>query len=374
MDRRRARVPAGEPRRRPHSIRSRPTGPDPARARLGVARLSTTRRRGTLYAAVNYPGRRRARRRHRDRTRARSSGSRTSRGRRLHRDVARPRPRQPARSSTPPTTALARPGARSIPRPARTTLLQKDARIGDLVFDPPTESLWGIRHLDGLCTLVRIPPPYRDWKQVHTFAVRHGGVRPRRLAGRPQLVASFGEISGKQDVRVLSVEALGRGDATPVARFDFGTVGAEQLRLLTERPLPVRQLLLHRRLEHLPLRHRDRKARRGHQHRHRASSGPFRSADDELIAFRYTGEGFVPARIAARRSRTSAPITFLGERLAAEHPVIKHLERRLAVAIPFDAVPTADRRRTAWPAGCGASRSTPSCRATRTAPARRHAR
>ena len=38
-----------------------------------------------------------------------------------------------------------------------------------------------------------------------------------------RLVGSFGEIDGKQEVRVFEIEALKRGDTTPIARFDFGT-------------------------------------------------------------------------------------------------------------------------------------------------------
>lgn len=109
------------------------------------------------------------------------------------------------------------------PATHRTTVLQKDARIGDLAFNTADKSLWGIRHMSGLCTLVRIPPPYRDWQQVATFPY---GTVVYDLDVAPdgtQAVASFGEISGAQEVRVLSSEALRRGDTTPVARFDFGT-------------------------------------------------------------------------------------------------------------------------------------------------------
>jgi hypothetical protein len=89
--------------------------------------------------------------------------------------------------------------------------LQKDVRIGDLAFDRARRSLWGIRQLSGLCTLVRIDAPYRDWTQVHTFPY---GTVVYDLDVSPdgtRLVASFGEISGKQSVRVLSVAARERG-------------------------------------------------------------------------------------------------------------------------------------------------------------------
>ena len=48
------------------------------------------------------------------------------------------------------------------PATGKARVLQKDARIGDLAFDRADESLWGIRHLNGICTLVRMKKPYTE--------------------------------------------------------------------------------------------------------------------------------------------------------------------------------------------------------------------
>ena len=50
---------------------------------------------------------------------------------------------------------------------------------------------------------------------------------------------------------------------------------------------------------------------------------PIPLGGDDLIVFRYTGQGFLPARITARPLDDVAPITFLGERTIAKHPVLK---------------------------------------------------
>ena len=42
----------------------------------------------------------------------------------------------------------------------KSRMLFKDARIGDLAFDRHDRSLWGLRHLNGYVTLVRIDYPY----------------------------------------------------------------------------------------------------------------------------------------------------------------------------------------------------------------------
>ena len=57
---------------------------------------------------------------------------------------------------------------------------------------------------------------------------------------------------------------------------------------------------------------------------------------DSLIVFRYSGAGFVPARIEARPLQDVGAITFLGERLAEEHPIVKQWNVGSPAAIEFD--------------------------------------
>ena len=98
----------------------------------------------------------------------------------------------------------------------------KDVRIGDLAFNRADKSIWGIRHLNGIATLVRIPPPYKQWNRVHSFPY---GTVLYDLDVSPdgtRVSASFGEIDGKQNVRVFSTEKLLAGNVTPELQFDFG--------------------------------------------------------------------------------------------------------------------------------------------------------
>jgi hypothetical protein len=70
--------------------------------------------------------------------------------------------------------------------------------------------------------IVRIPAPYRQWERVVSWP--YGTVvydLDVSVDGR-QLSASFGEITGQQDVRVFDTAALLKGETTPMARFDFG--------------------------------------------------------------------------------------------------------------------------------------------------------
>ena len=157
-----------------------------------------------------------------------------------------------------------------------------------------------------------MPPPYRDWKQVHTFPY---GTVVYDLDVSPdgtQLAASFGEISGQQSVRVLSI--AGAASAATSRRwreFDFGTavpnnfVFSPDGRFLygssyyTGVSNIFRYEIATKQLEAVS----------------NTDTGFFRPiplGGDELIVFRYTGEGFVPARITARPLQDISAITFLG--------------------------------------------------------------
>ena len=316
VDRRRARRFS---RRTSTAIRRYPVTPLPrrhARARSARCRApTTTPAPKTIYAAFNYPGRRRARRRDRDRDAAAVERLVDIKGPTIYTVTslawdpddrhALLHDRQRRATAT---------SCGSIRRRAGPQSLQKDARIGDLAFNRADKSLWGIRHLNGIVHAGAHPAALHGVDAGRDAAVRHRRVRPRRLADGTRWSASFGEISGEQDVRVLRRRgAAQRATSTPVARVRLRHGGAERLRLLARRPVSVRQLVLHRRLEHLPLRARDRGSSRRSPTPRPGSSGRFRSADDELHRVpvhrrrvRAGAHRAAAARGRQRRSRSSA--------------------------------------------------------------------
>ena len=208
------------------------------------------------------------------------------------------------------------------PRTGKRRVLLKDARIGDLVFSRTDKHLWGIRHLNGICSLVELAPPYNEWKLAISFPY---GVVVYDIDVSPDgtlLSASFGEATGKQNVRVMPIEKLRKGDATPIAEFEFETsvpsnfVFSPDGRYLygstyfTGASNIFRYEIATKQTEAVS----------------NAETGFFRPiplGDDDLIVFRYTGQGWVPARIKAAPIQDVNPITFLGERTVDKHPELK---------------------------------------------------
>ena len=223
------------------------------------------------------------------------------------------------------------------PATGRTRLLQKDARIGDLAYNRGDRSLWGIRHLNGFCTIVRIPAPYTAWEQVVTLPY---GTVVYDLDISPdgtKVSASFGEISGKQDVRVLGIDSLKKGDVTPLARFDFAQSVPNGFTFSPDGQFLYGSAYL---------------TGVSNIFRYELSSGkldavsntetglfrPVPLGDDRLLVFRYTGGGFVPTRIDAKPVEDVSAITFLGERLIAEHPTLQGWNVGSPLAIQYESL------------------------------------
>jgi len=219
----------------------------------------------------------------------------------------------------------------------RTQMLQRDARIGDLAFNAADRSIWGLRHLNGLCTLVRMKPPYREWERVITWPYGTVMYDLDVSADGTRVSGSFGEISGQQDVRVFETTAILRGETTAVVRFDFGTsvpngfVFSPDGRYLygsayyTGVSNIFRYDLEAKKVEAVT----------------NTDSGFFRPvplADGRLFAFRYTGRGFVPAWIDPQPIEDINPITFFGQQLVEEKPSLKAWMLDSPAKIPFESM------------------------------------
>lgn len=225
------------------------------------------------------------------------------------------------------------------PATGETKLLQKDARIGDLVFDRASRSLWGIRHFNGIATLVEIPHPYSEWKQVHSWPY---GEVPYDLdvsADGTLLSASIGGIDGLHSVQVMKLDDLRAGQIASMAKFDFGTFTPQNFNFSADGKFLYgssyytgvsnifRYELATGKTEALS------NAETGFFH-------PIPLADGSMFVFRFSGAGFVAATIDPKPIQDIAPITFLGARLAEEHPVVKTWKLGSPADIPIDDLTT----------------------------------
>jgi len=214
-------------------------------------------------------------------------------------------------------------------------MLLKDARIGDLVFDHTDKSLWGLRHLNGYVTLVRIPPPYDSWNQVYTWPY---GTVPFEidLSRDGKLMSmSMGELDGKQYLRVFEINDLLQEKAVPVAEFNFGDAIPEGF-VFSEDGKYLFGSSYYTGISNIfryEIETGDLEAVSN------AESGFFRPipmADGSLIVFEFTGQGFVPSFIDPKPLDDVSAVTFLGSEVAKKHPVVTEWGVGSPADVPLD--------------------------------------
>jgi hypothetical protein len=209
------------------------------------------------------------------------------------------------------------------PATGRARLLLKDARIGDLAFDKADASLWGIRTFNGICTLVRIPAPYVEWKQVYSWPYGEVAYDLDVSPDGTRLSMAIGEITGRQTLRVFPVSSLLAGEVTPLMTFELGTAIPSNFTFSPDGRFLYgssyytgvsnifRFDLTTREMEALT----------------NSETGffqPIVMADGSLLVFRYTGEGFVPSRLASvQKLDDLSAISFLGHETVEKRPVLK---------------------------------------------------
>jgi hypothetical protein len=222
----------------------------------------------------------------------------------------------------------------------KTEILLKDQRIGDLAFNRADRSIWGIRHFNAITTLVRIPYPYEEWFQVHSWpygeVIYDLDVSPDGTLGS----VSIAKINGKHSVQVIDLQALvdspeAQGPVTPKREFDLGGTILNDFVFSQD----GRHLYGSSYYTGVSNIFRFDLESGGWECVSNAETGFFRPiplGGDELIVFRYTGQGLVPARIEARPLEDVAPITFLGQQVAEKHPVIREWVPESPASVPLD--------------------------------------
>jgi hypothetical protein len=220
----------------------------------------------------------------------------------------------------------------------RKRMLLKDARIGDMVVNPADKSIWGIRHENGLATIVRIPPPYAGFNQIHTFKYGHIPFDLDISPDGTKLSASFGEINGTQTARVWNIDSLSpEGDPVEVARLDLppstpeGFIFAPDGKSLygTSYYTGVSNVF------------RFEIETKKYDAVSNASTGFFRpmpQPDGSLIAYEYSGRGLQPVRFIPQVREDLGTVEFLGTKLVNERPELKQWGVGSPAKIDLDAM------------------------------------
>jgi len=220
-------------------------------------------------------------------------------------------------------------------------MLLRDARIGELVFNRKDRSLWGVRHLNGIATLVRLAHPYKEWNQVKSFDY---GVVPSDLDISPDgklLAATFSDVSGNQTLSVIDIEEILAGNATPRQSFDFGLAVPEGFVFSPDGKFLYgssyytgvsnifRYELATGEIEAVS----------------NVETGLFRPIpmqDGSLIAFQYGGDGFTLMQFDPKPLDDLGNIRFMGNEVIRKHPELSEWQVGSPADISLDDVVTSE--------------------------------
>ncbi|HEY2816166.1 MAG TPA: hypothetical protein VGK44_03415 [Casimicrobiaceae bacterium] len=201
-------------------------------------------------------------------------------------------------------------------------MLLKDARIGEIAFNPIDRSLMGVRHADGLASLVRIPYPYSEWQLIYTFPYESVPYDLDISADGRLLSASMSEVSTEQYLRVWELDKILKGDIKPLSEFRFGQSVPESFVFSRD----GRYLYGSSYYTGVSNIFRYEVATGEVEAVSNAEVGFFRPvplADGRLVVLAYTGAGFVPAMIDPKLLKDVSAIKFLGAELAEKYPIVK---------------------------------------------------
>jgi hypothetical protein len=198
----------------------------------------------------------------------------------------------------------------------RSTVLLRDARIGDLAFNPADRSLWGVRHDNGFSTLVRLPPPYHEWNQIQTLPYGRDLFDLDIAPDGATLIGSMSEISGSQRLVRMRIAAPMERDATPeVLSDDFEEWSPSNFVFSPD----GKYLFGSSYFSGVSNIYRYDLDRRVMEPLSNAETGFFKPVPvsrDSLVVFRYTGRGFVPSMIPNEVPDSVSRIRFLGTEIA----------------------------------------------------------
>ncbi len=207
----------------------------------------------------------------------------------------------------------------------RTRLLLKDARIGDLVFNAADRSLWGVRHFNGISTLVRIPSPYREWNQIYSWPYGKDIYDIDISPDGRSLVAALTEINGRQSLILMDTSKLLGGDAGFEALSDFENSSPANF-VFAEDGNTLYGSSYYSGVSNIYRCDLKTKEIRILSNCDTGLFKPLPLSPDSLLAFRYTSTGLLPVIIPSQLEPKASSIVFLGTEIVNKYPVLKSWE------------------------------------------------
>ncbi len=215
-----------------------------------------------------------------------------------------------------------------------TIRLQKDFRTGDLAFNDADESIWGIKHLNGYSTIVRIPKqegekaPYSTWEQIYTLPYGQDIFDIDISPDGKKLSAAVSDYFGDQRLLIYDIEAFDGGSPESTEVYNFEPASPQSFRytedgryLIGSSYLSGVSNILRLDAETFEI-----------EPMSNALTGYFRPIllnENQIFAFKFKSDGFIPVTIPNKVAEGIKRIEFLGNMAVAEHPMLMDWELKI---------------------------------------------
>ncbi len=199
--------------------------------------------------------------------------------------------------------------------------LIKDIRAGDLVFNPHDRSLWGIRHLNGIVSIIRMPYPYNEWNRIHSMPYGEVIFDIDLSPDGKSMSAAVGDIHGYQRLLMLDMESLMDQKFEPDEVYDFEVSSPAGFTFSSDGKF-LYGSTYYSGVSNVVRYDIDNKEMRWLTNAETGYFNPVPVSDTSLVAFEYTGTGFLPVVLKNEPAERVSAIQFLGQQVVENHPEV----------------------------------------------------
>lgn len=226
----------------------------------------------------------------------------------------------------------------------KTRLLQKDVRTGDLTFNKVDKSIWGIKHLNGFSTIVRIPlndpgkeetGPYSTWEQMSTLPYGHDIFDIDVSPDGKNLSAAVSDISGNQSLLIYDVYKLVNGEVSIDTVADFAPSSPQSFRYSDDGKYIYGSSYYSGVSNIFRVTTEDYNI----EAMSNTLTGFFRPVpidDQRLLVFNFTSDGFQPVFIDNKKVENVETIEFIGNLAIDKHPELHDWELQIPTPEQID--------------------------------------
>lgn len=217
----------------------------------------------------------------------------------------------------------------------KSKILQKDFRAGDLAVNRTDASIWGVRHSEGLSTLVRIPSSdsaglsYTSWQQVYTLPYGHDIYDIDISPDGESLSAAVSDFRGNQYLLIYDIQSLLDDRSMRVDTvYNFELTSPQSFRFSPDGKFLYGSAYLSgvSNVIRVDMSNYELDAMSN------AETGLFRPVlldEQSIFVLNFTTEGFQPSTIPNKVVNNIAAITYLGTRTIAKYPILKDWELKI---------------------------------------------